>query len=126
MPILYGGLLPKAYGASMDAKSRANDLKPSKQLFSFRKDSKATTLGKSKPCIHSRFKLLAMFYCKVFDVWVNIITVACFNFREPFFFLDRALYAIAFSALILESFIYGLGFNSQTLNGCLQLFQVMR
>ena len=38
----------------------ANTLKPLKQLFSFRKESKATTLTKSKPCSHV-LGCLAMF-----------------------------------------------------------------
>ena len=43
-----------------------------------------------------------------------------------FTLLDRAYMPLRSVSLIWESFINGLGFNSQTLNGCLQLFQVMR
>ena len=53
MPIVYGGLLPKAYGTrSMDAQRCANALKPLKQVFYSRKESKTTTLTKSKPYSH--------------------------------------------------------------------------
>ena len=43
----------------------ANTLKPLKQVFSFRKESKTTTLTKSKPYSHV-LSCLAMFYSKVF------------------------------------------------------------
>ena len=36
----------------MDAQRRANTLKPLKQVFCFRKESKTTTLTKSYPCAH--------------------------------------------------------------------------
>ena len=52
MPVTYGGLLPKAYGTDMDAQTCANTLKPLKQVFSFRKESKTTTLTKLKPFGH--------------------------------------------------------------------------
>ena len=57
---IYGGLLPKAYGTNMDAQRRANTLKPLKQAFSFRNESKTTTLTKSKLCSHG-LSCLAMF-----------------------------------------------------------------
>ena len=57
---MYGGRLLKAYGASMDAQRCAKILKPLKQWFSFRKESKATKMFKSKPCCHHR-SFLAMF-----------------------------------------------------------------
>ena len=84
----------------MDAQRCANTLKSLKQVFSFRKESKTTTLNKSKPY----FSCLAIFYNKVFarrnfDVCIIIITVVLLTFRGPFFFLDRALYVIAFSVL---------------------------
>ena len=52
MSVIDGGLLPKAYGTSMDAQRCANTLKPSKQVFSFGNESKMTTLTKSKRCSH--------------------------------------------------------------------------
>ena len=36
----------------MDAQRRANTLKPLKQVFCFRKESKTITLTKSNPCAH--------------------------------------------------------------------------
>ena len=50
---------------SMDAQRCANTLEPLKQVFSFRKVLKTTTLTKSKWCDHG-LSWLAMFYCKVF------------------------------------------------------------
>ena len=43
----------------------ASTLKPLKQVFSFTKESKATTFSKSKPCSHV-LSCLPMFYSKVF------------------------------------------------------------
>ena len=87
----------------MDVQRCANTLKPLKQVFSFRKESKTTTLTESKPCSHV-LSNSAMFYSKVFarrefDVCIIIITVVFLTFRVPFFFLDRALHAIEFSVL---------------------------
>ena len=65
MPIVYGGLLPKAYGTSMNAQRCANAFKSLKQVFSFRNESKTTTLAKPKPCSYV-LSCLAMFYSKVF------------------------------------------------------------
>ena len=36
----------------MDAQGRANTLKPLRQVFCFRKESKTSTLTKSNPCAH--------------------------------------------------------------------------
>ena len=36
----------------MDAQRRTNTLKPLRQVFCFRKESKTTTLTKSNPCAH--------------------------------------------------------------------------
>ena len=42
-----------------------------------------------------------MFYSKVFDVCIFdvCVTLSFLTFRAPFFFFDRAFYAIAFSGL---------------------------
>ena len=86
----------------MDAQRCANTLKSLKQVSSFRNESKTATLTKSKPCSHV-LSCLAMFYNKVFerrDFDVSLNNNCClFLSCAPFFFLDRALYAIAFSVL---------------------------
>ena len=83
----------------MDAQRCANTLKSLKQVFSFRKESKTTTLTKSKPCSHV-LSCLAMFYDKVFARReFDVCMLSFFTFRGHFFSLDLALYAIAFSVL---------------------------
>ena len=72
----------------------ANTLKPLKQVLSSRKESKTTKLSKSKPC--NVLSCLRMVYSKVFDVCIFDVCITL-SFRAPF--LDRALYAIAFSVL---------------------------
>ena len=112
----------------MDAQRCANTLKPSKQVFSFRKESKTTVLTKSKPSCHV-LSCLAMLHSKLFakselDVCIInnrclfILSVGLSSFLIEFYMPLRSV------SLIWESFIYGLGFNSQTLNGCLQFFTI--
>ena len=79
----------------MDAQRCANTLEPLKQVFSFRKVLKTTTLTKSKPCSHV-LSCLAGFYSKVFARSEFEVSL---TFRGPFFILDGALCAIVFSVL---------------------------
>ena len=102
MPIVYGGLLPKAYGTrNMDAQRCANTLKLLKQAFSFRKEPKTTTLTKSKPCSHV-LSCSAMFNDLLWGGLCKMEGRSLHNYYRLTvgrFFLDRALHAIAFSAL---------------------------
>ena len=85
VPNIYGGLLPKAYGTSIqDAHRCANTLQPLKQVFSFRNDSKTTTLTKSKPCSHVLSCLSKVFARSEVDVCVIIISVVFFDFLWTF------------------------------------------
>ena len=75
--------------------------KPSKQVFSFRKESSTTTLTKSKPCGHV-FSCLAMFNDFLMarrEVEVCISKNCGLFLLSWAFLLDRALYAITFSVL---------------------------
>ena len=110
VPITYGRLLPIAYAASMDA-----------QL-----DAQTTTLTKSKPCSHVLSCLaivLSLGLCKRRNrrYSVIMITVVFFKFPLAFLLSCSSFMPLRSVSLMWESFIYGLGFNSQTLNGCRQL-----
>ena len=70
-----------------------------------------------------------MFYRKVFVISKFDVNSFCLIFLlsvDFSFFLIKLSVPLRSVSLILESFIYGLGFNSQTLIGSLQLSQVMR
>ena len=71
-----------------------------KQVFYLRKESKTTTMF--------------------------ILIIIIIDFSSVVSFLIELYMPLGSVSLIQESCIYGLGFNSQTLNGSLQLLQVMR
>ena len=122
---MYGGRLLKTYGASVDAQRCAKVLKPLKQWFSFRKESKTTTLTKSKPCSHHQ-SYLAIFYGEVFARREVCIINNC---RLVGFVINIVLnhqMSLRPVSLIQESFIYGFGFDSQTLSDSIYLHLVMR
>ena len=90
----------------MDAQRCANTLKPLKQGFFIRKESKRITLAKSKPSTYV-LSCLAMF---------NKVCTTNINFLWAVSFLIELYMPLRSVSLIQESLI-GLGFNSQTLNG---------
>ena len=115
VPITYGRLLLIAYAASMDA-----------QL-----DAQTTTLTKSKPCSHVLSCLaivLSLGLCKRRNRRYSVIMITVVFFKFPLVFLlsCSSFMPLRSVSLMWESFIYGLGFNSQTLNGCLQLLQFIK
>ena len=127
MQTVYGELLSKIYGTtSIDICAKMHKyFKPLSLLFSFRKESKTTTFTKSKPCSHVS-SCLAMFMARSLQEVLFINNCCVFHFSWFFTLLDRAYMPLRSVSLIWESFFYGLGFDSQALNGCLQLFQVSR
>ena len=78
----------------MDAQRCANTLKPLKQVFSFRKESKTATLTKSKPCSYV-LSCLALFTAKSLKEWqltfaMSKTVVFVFYFFSLCAFLDPA------------------------------------
>ena len=56
----------------------------------------------------------------------KLITVVFFDFPLAVSFVIELDMPLRSVSLIQESFIYGLGFNSQTLSGSLLLFELVR
>ena len=78
----------------MNAKRRANTLKPLRQVFSFRKESKTITLTKSNPCTH-----VLSCSAKFNDLLCHGLCMQEGKTESQSFSLDRALYVIAISVL---------------------------